>query len=67
MANVDVYVQSENVGLLAKTAKANLILNEVYQAASDTLPILYDLKNQHEEFSELAGELEDLLMQKIAQ
>jgi serine/threonine-protein kinase HipA len=46
--------------------KAAVILADVYQGASDTLPILYDLKNQHEEFSELADELECLLMATIA-
>ncbi len=45
--------------------KASLILKDVYQGASDNLPILYDLKNQHEEFSELAGELEILLNAKL--
>ena len=45
--------------------KANLILNEVHQAASDILPMLQDLKNQHEEFSDLASELEILLNAKL--
>ena len=46
--------------------KAAVILADVYQGASDTLPILHDLKNQHEGFSELADELECLLMATIA-
>lgn len=50
MANVDVYVQSENVGLLAKTAKADEF-NEN--------------KNSHAEFSDLACELEKLLRAMI--
>jgi serine/threonine-protein kinase HipA len=46
--------------------KAAVILADVYQAASDTLPILEDLKKQHEKFSELADEIECLLMATIA-
>jgi len=46
--------------------KAAVILADVHQAASDTLPILQDLKKQHEGFSELAGELESLLMKTIS-
>lgn len=45
--------------------KAAVILADVYQGASETVPILHDLKNQHEEFSELADELECLLMATI--
>jgi serine/threonine-protein kinase HipA len=45
--------------------KAAVILADVYQAASDTLPLLEDLKKQHGGFSELAGELECLLMATI--
>jgi serine/threonine-protein kinase HipA len=45
--------------------KAAVILADVYQAASETLPILGDLKKQHEGFSELADELEGLLMATI--
>lgn len=44
---------------------ANLVLDDVYQAASDTLPMLQDLKNQHEGFSELANELEILLSARL--
>ena len=40
---------------------AAVILADVYQGASDTLPILGDLKKQHEGFAELADELEGLL------
>ena len=46
--------------------KAAVILADVYQGASETVPILHDLKNQHEGFSELADELECLLMATIA-
>jgi len=45
--------------------KAAVILADVYQAAGDTLPILQDLKKQHEGFSELADELESLLVATI--
>ena len=50
-------------GLTKKNA--NLILADVYQAASDTLPILEDLKKQHEDFSELADEIEQNLRLKF--
>lgn len=45
--------------------KAAIILNEVYQGASETLPELYDLKKQHADFSDLADELENLLLSTI--
>jgi serine/threonine-protein kinase HipA len=45
--------------------KAALILADVYQGAGETLPILEDLKKQHEGFAELADELECLLMATI--
>lgn len=50
-------------GLTKKAA--NLILDDVYQAASDTLPMLKNLKNQHEGFFELADEMERLLRATI--
>lgn len=45
--------------------KAATILNEVYQAANETLPELSDLKKQHADFSDLANELESLLLSTI--
>ena len=45
--------------------KANIILNEIYQAVSLTQPILNDLKRQHVGFSDLADELETLFMTAI--
>jgi serine/threonine-protein kinase HipA len=45
--------------------KAAFILNDIYQAARETLPILQDLKKQHKGFSELANKMESLLVEAI--
>jgi serine/threonine-protein kinase HipA len=45
--------------------KAGVILEEVYQAAQETLPILRELKEKHEGFAETAGDMEALLISKL--
>ena len=45
--------------------KAGVILEEVYRAAQETLPILRALKEKHEGFAAIANDMEGLLISKL--